>query len=80
MIKQKRCDVYCQRLYCDECGTVLGKAVNTLMTMPPQYVYKCTCGWEKTLPVSYPVYNFVELEEMRLLDSASVMPGPEGKQ
>ena len=41
MIKKIYLKPYLYKIYCDECGEEMIQSSSTLMSNPPQYIYKC---------------------------------------
>lgn len=54
-----------KRIYCPEChnkGKIreLEKLLDVLTSMPPQYQYKCECGYRTASTESYPALELKE--------------------
>lgn len=68
MVKKKKVRTYCERLYCDECGTEMEKKDDAdplfLLSMDKQYKYGCPkCKAEQSSYTLYPrmIYHEGEL-------------------
>lgn len=64
MKKTFKVETYMELLFCDKCGKRMKEQSRCYLTNPMQFVYKCECGEEKTLPYSIPRISYRIKEEV----------------